>query len=55
MNQRETVTVDKAQDADVHEKFPPKQKGQIAIEPNLAPGLVQPTMGPKLIRRLKSR
>jgi hypothetical protein len=31
-----------------------KKKLKIAIEPNFAPGLIQPTMGPKCVRRIKS-
>jgi hypothetical protein len=45
-----------AQDVDVHDQEggKKKKKGQIAIEPNFTPGLFQPTMGRRCIRRLKS-
>jgi hypothetical protein len=36
------------------ESCPPNKKGQIAIEPNFAPGRMQPTTGRKGVRRLKS-
>jgi hypothetical protein len=50
-----THPVNAAQDdKNILSRVPQKKKGQIAIEPKSAPALIQPTMGSKRVRRLKS-